>query len=78
LTTPYDYQLPVDPGFAAAIEQKIEAWFTEHQLTPQPDGNYRFDLTVFSSLTEEQLPILRLRELTLPVDAVAASDAGDS
>lgn len=46
----------------------IARWFTAY--SPACGGTLRFDLTVMSDLTTEPMPLLRLRDLELPIQWV--------
>ncbi len=77
-TIPYWYKLDgdnrKDSSFITKVYDKIKGWLDNNpQLKPQIqelDQTLVFDLTVFSSLTSSQLPLLHLREITLSVKKV--------
>ncbi len=78
ITVPYWYNLQngrKDLAFVDRIFNNIDGWLkSKPQLKPhfgEPDpleGTLVFDLTVFSSITQNQLPILHLREITVAVN----------
>jgi hypothetical protein len=73
LTTPYEYNVGGDSTFVNAVASRIKAWFAERGMSapnPSMKGSLVFDLTIFSTLSRSQLPILRLRYIELPCGSV--------
>jgi hypothetical protein len=50
------------------LSQAIECW--RHQKLPKTDGQLRFNPTTMSSLTEKQMPLLRLPYLILDTKCI--------
>jgi hypothetical protein len=72
-TTPTPFQIeesgaPAESNtFVTAISEMVRGWVGEHQPSGiETDGRLFFDLSVFSSLSQTKLPVLRLRNLYLP------------
>jgi hypothetical protein len=65
LHTPFAYQVTEMPSpFVIDTAKLIQHWFGDH--APQGQNAYfRFDLTVFPSLTDSRLPLIRLTSLLL-------------
>jgi len=69
LTTPTSISilnLSPESQFVSSVSETINAWFSQN--TPsglQDSGKLWFDLSVYSSLSESQLPVLRIRRLFL-------------
>ncbi len=85
ITTPYDFQIPADwdisgcpplahdiqadSPFVCQLTALIENWF----MTNRPSLNnaqFRFDISLFSGLSNTQLPVLRLRNIYLQEDVI--------
>jgi hypothetical protein len=71
LTTPTSIsilkeQLSPESPFISAVAETINAWFRSNAPSGLHDsGRLWFDLSVYSSLSESQLPVLRMRRLFL-------------
>lgn len=71
LTTPTSIsilkeQLSPESPFISAVAETINAWFRNNAPSGLHDsGRLWFDLSVYSSLSESQLPVLRMRRLFL-------------
>jgi LysM repeat protein len=71
LTLPYPFQIPQDwdpdqGNFVNLVAESITDWLTRN--TPSSDGaRLYFDLSLFSSLSDSKLPVLRLRKLYLSI-----------
>jgi hypothetical protein len=65
------------PQFIVAMAQSLTNWLTSNNLSlkDRPDlwqrGNLRFDLSLFSSVSQSGRPILRLRRLIIPCSKIA-------
>ncbi|WP_439515776.1 hypothetical protein [Oceanibaculum nanhaiense] len=73
LTTPHEYKIAGDPSFVGTVANRIKAWFADRNMNPASlpaNAALVFDLTIFSTLSKSQLPILRLREIELPCGSV--------
>ncbi|GEM_PF-1983070 len=72
LTTPHNFPQTGDPAYITAVSDRITYWFSERGIKPAKvsNGFIAFDLTIFSTLSESQLPMLRLRQLLLYCDKV--------
>jgi hypothetical protein len=69
LTTPTSISIsnlsPTSP-FIGSVAATIDAWFNQNEPTGLQDrGRLWFDLSLYSSLTDSQLPVLRMRRLFL-------------
>jgi len=74
LTTPYEYNVGGDSSFVNSVARRIKAWFAERGMSapnPSMNGSLVFDLTIFSTLSRSQLPLLRLRYIELPCSSVS-------
>jgi hypothetical protein len=61
---PHDYSGGDGTSFSEKVTEAVKAWFTA--ATPSTTGAlFRFDVSVFSSLNDTNLPLLRLRNLVL-------------
>ncbi len=58
-----------DKPLVVRIEEAVMKWFDEN-VPLAMDGVVRFDLTVISDMTRQQVPLLRLRNLTLDIDHI--------
>ena len=71
LTTPTSIsilrdQLSPESPFISAVAETINGWFGDNTPVGSDDsGKLWFDLSVYSSLSESQLPVLRMRRLFL-------------
>ena len=70
LTIPYDYNKTGDPAFVSSISERTKEWFSSRNIIPSDDNSLVVDLTIFSSESATQLPILRLRAINIPCGAV--------
>jgi hypothetical protein len=83
LTTPTSISilpedLSPDSPFIAAVSDTVYNWF--HNNTPSgvhESGKLWFDLSVYSSLSESQLPVLRMRRLYLASKLLIFDDGGE-
>ena len=78
LVPPYAFQLPTDwdlgneNSFVNQLAKGITTWFNEH--LPSDDNlqeRFLFDVSIFSKLEASKLPVVRLRNVFLEVDAVS-------
>lgn len=56
-------------SFIATLAEQLQTWFTNHNPSPQ-SGQFRFDLSAFSSLSNNTQPLVRIRNLTLMLDDI--------
>jgi LysM repeat protein len=76
LTTPTSIsilkdKLGPDSPFVKAVSDTINEWFRNNQPSGvQDNGKLWFDLSVYSSLSESQLPVLRMRRLFLATSLI--------
>jgi hypothetical protein len=59
-------QPPSRDQMVADWSAAIGHWFTCHRPAGT-EGTLRFDLTIMSNLTKQAMPLLRLRDLELPI-----------
>jgi len=76
LTTPASISIvkeklgPESP-FVKAVSDTINDWFKNNKPSGVQDtGKLWFDLSVYSSLSESQLPVLRMRRLFLATSSI--------
>jgi hypothetical protein len=63
-------------AFSLSLEKAVTVWFVENKPNYGPDsegkrnGSFHFDVSIFSTLgtTVQRMPLLRLRDLDLPLD----------
>jgi hypothetical protein len=64
-------KLGPDSPFVKAVSDTINEWFRNNQPSGvQDNGKLWFDLSVYSSLSESQLPVLRMRRLFLATSII--------
>lgn len=56
-------------NFIATLAEQLQTWFTNHNPSPQ-SGQFRFDLSAFSSLSNNTQPLVRIRNLTLMLEDI--------
>lgn len=77
LTTPYDLNIPADwdvnntNSFVSVIAKKIIAWFNTPNNPNTYQGAFNFQLSLYSYLTDSNLPVLTLDTLTLSIDVIS-------
>ncbi len=80
ISTPFDFNIPTDwdvstcpvspdditptSPFVCQLAALIQKWFSDHDPNTT-NAKFRFDISLFSGLSNTQLPILRLRNLYL-------------
>jgi hypothetical protein len=57
--------LSPDSPLIKSVSETIEAWFLNNPSGMDQSGKLLFDLSIYSSLSKSQLPVLRLRRLSL-------------
>ncbi|HRW81883.1 MAG TPA: LysM domain-containing protein [Methanothrix sp.] len=57
-------------SFVSELSQEILRWFEENSPYEGKKGILKFDLTLLSNLTVQSMPLLRLSNLSLPLDWV--------
>ncbi|MBQ4819260.1 LysM peptidoglycan-binding domain-containing protein [Aquimarina sp. MMG016] len=71
---PKDYEIPeggcvgeitADTAFVCQLAEALEKWYQE-KMPSTRDAYFSFDLSVFSAVTETQLPLIQLSNLVLP------------
>ncbi|HEU4889751.1 MAG TPA: hypothetical protein VFV49_17840, partial [Thermoanaerobaculia bacterium] len=65
-----DVPVPSGGTVLAAIRDALLAWMTANAPSRQ-DGGFRFDMSVYSSLSDDRLPLIRMRNLRLAVTDVS-------
>jgi LysM repeat protein len=63
-------KLGPDSPFVKAVADTINTWVAFNKPSGQDKGKLWFDLSVYSSLSDSQLPVLRMRRLYLPTNSV--------
>jgi len=76
LTTPTSIsilkdKLSPESQFVKAVSDAISAWFLNDPSGVDDSGRLWFDLSVYSSLSESQLPVLRMRRLSLATKLIS-------
>jgi hypothetical protein len=78
LTTPTSIsilkeQLSPDSPFVKAFADTIDRWFSDNKPSGMEESDRLwFDLSIYSSLSESQLPVLRMRRLFLETKLFAS------
>jgi hypothetical protein len=76
LTTAYDFKIPADyhttgtDSFVARIAKHLTDWFGMVDPNRQ-QGQFDFKVSVYSSLTDSNLPVLTLDTLYLGIDVIS-------
>jgi hypothetical protein len=56
-------------SFIETLAEQLQIWFNNHNPSPQ-GGQFRLDLSAFSSLSNNTQPLVRIRNLTLMLEHI--------
>lgn len=84
ITTPYEFNIPADwnvskctgtspvtpqDSFVCQLAALLNSWFRNHQPITT-NGKLQFDVSLFASLSDSQLPVLHIRRIKLDINIV--------
>lgn len=84
MTTPYEFKIPADwdvskcddtqhvtpqDSFICQLAALLNTWFKNHQPITT-NGILQFDVSLFASLSDSQLPVLHIRKIKLDINIV--------